>query len=215
MEIWEFIELLRHRVSWGYVYFYIFEQKKPEKDAEIRQYYKADLKKYQRSYRKKVLNLRNYFYMRFGKQGIILSTEGQHDPDLTHIKEFFKDARREPLTLKISDITTLKIYAQPRKQKRTYKVLVLLSRETTKIIKTNLLQILKQNANPTSKQEKSAKTAIKKSWLVNGYPSFAGLLEQKKELKRWYIKESRTRGINIKQEDLKLSYFRRNRLKNS
>ena len=213
-KIWAFIELLRHRISWGYVYYYAFEQKKPEKDKEIKKYYKADLKKYQRAYRKKVLNLRNYFYMRLGRQGIILATEGQHDASLEYIEQFFKDIRKEPLTLKISDITELKVYAQPRKNKRTYKVLILLSRETIKIIKTNLLQVLKQNANPAKKQEKAAKEAIKKSWLVNGYPSFTGLLEQKKELKKWYIKESRIRGINIKQEDLKLSFFRRNRLKN-
>ena len=213
--IWEFVELLRHRISWGYVYYYTFQQQKPEKDREIEKYYKAHIKKYQRTYRKRVLGLRNYFYMRWKDTGIVLATEGKPDPDLEHIEQFLKDTRKEPLVLKVSDITTLKIYAQPLKNKRTYKVLILLSSETLKIIKENLLQALKQNANPSKSKQIQAKRELKRAWLIDGYPSFSGLLEQKKQLKSWYIKQARIRGINLKQEDIKLSYFRRNRLKNS
>ncbi len=211
--IWEFVELLRHRVSYGYIYYYVFPQKKPQKDAEISQYYKSNFKKYQRVYRKHVKNLRNYFYMRYQNTGIVLATEGKPDPELTHIEPYLVDIRQKPLHLKVSDITELIIHAQPRANKKTLKVNVYLSKETIQIIKANLLQVLKENANPSKKEQKRAKANIKRAWLINGYPSFAGLLEQKKQLRSWYVKEARIRGINIPQSELKLSYFRKNRLK--
>ena len=213
-DIWTFIELLRHRVSYGYIYYYTFVQKKPDKDKEIEHYYHADLKKYQRTYRKHVHGLRNYFYMRYQNTGIVLATEGQPDPSLKHIEQFLKDVRKEPLHLRISDITELIIHAQPRANKKTLKVNVYLSKNTIQVIKANLLQALKLHANPSGKKEKKqAKNAIRKAWLIDGYPSFNGLLEQKKQLKRWYINEARIRGINLDWKDLKLSYFRKNRLK--
>jgi len=212
-DVWTFIELLRHRVSYGYVFYYIFTQKKPEKNNEIAKYYKSHLKKYQRTYRRQVLGLRNYFYMYFQGIGIVLANDGQPDPDLSHIEKFFKDIRKEPLHLRVSDITELIIHAQPRSNKRTLKVNIYLSKDTIQIIKANLLQTLKLNANPPKNRAKQAKTAVQRAWLVNGYPSFNGLLEQKKELRDWYIKEARIRGINLSQNDIKLSYFRKNRLK--
>jgi len=212
-DIWTFVELLRHRVSYGYIYYYVFPQKKPEKDAEIERYYKSDIKKYQRTYRKHARGLRNYFYMRWNDTGIVLATEGQPDPELTHIEQFLQDIRRKPLRLKVSDITELVIHAQERKSRKTLKVNVYLSKHTIQIIKANLLQVLKLNANPSKKEQKQAKANIKRAWLINGYPSFNGLLEQKKALRSWYVKEARVRGINIPIQELKLSYFRKNRLK--
>ena len=212
-DIWTFVELLRHRVSRGYTYYYTFVQKKPQKDAEIERYYHADLKKYQRTYRKHAHGLRNYFYMRYNSVGIVLATEGKADPELTHIEQFLQDIRQKPLRLKVSDITELIIHAQPRKNKKTLKVNIYLSKETIQIIKANLLQVLKLHANPPKAKQKQAKANVKRAWLVNGYPSFNGLLEQKKQLKKWYLREARIRGINIPDKDLKLSYFRKNRLK--
>ncbi len=212
-DIWTFIELLRHRISYGYIYYYIFHQKKPQKNNEIAKYYLSHLKKYQRTYRRHVLGLRNYFYMYFQGIGIVLATEGQPDPSLQHIEQFLQDIRQKPLHLKVSDITELIIHAQPRANKKTLKVNIYLSKETIRIIKSNLLQTLKQYANPSKKEQKQAKNAVRKAWLINGYPSFCGLLEQKKQLRKWYVKEARIRGINIPAQELKLSYFRKNRLK--
>ena len=213
-DIWTFVELLRHRVSYGYIYYYTFIQKRPEKDPEIAKYYKSNLKKYQRTYRRHTKGLRNYFYMRHQNTGIVLATEGQPDPQLMHIEQFLQDIRQKPLRLKVSYVTELIIHAQPRKNKKTLKVNIYLSKETIQIIKANLLQVLKLNANPPKKAQKQAKNAVRKAWLVNGYPSFAGLLQQKKDLKRWYINQARLRGINLDWKDLKLSCFRYNRLKN-
>ena len=212
-DIWTFIELLRHRVSYGYTYYYVFPQKKPEKDPEIAKYYKSNLKKYQRTYRRHAKGLRNYFYMRWNSTGIVLATQGKADPELKHIESFLKDIRKEPLKLRISDITELVVHAQERKSRKTLKVNVYLAKSTLDIIKANLLQVLKLNANPPKAKQKQAKSAVKRAWLVNGYPSFSGLLQQKKDLKRWYLREARIRGINIPQSELKLSYFRKNRLK--
>ena len=215
-DIWTFVELLRHRVSYGYIYYYVFPQKKPEKDAEIERYYKSDIKKYQRTYRKHARGLRNYFYMRWNYTGIVLATEGRADPDLEHIEPYLVDIRQKPLRLKVSDVTELVIHAQPRRDKKALKVNIYLSKYTLDVIKANLLQILKLHANPSGKKEKKqAKNAVRKAWLVNGYPSFSGLLQQKKELRKWYVKEARLRGINIPIQELKLSFFRRNRLKKS
>lgn len=212
-DIWTFVELLRHRISYGYIYYYVFKQKKPEKDAEIAKYYLSHLKKYQRTYRRHTKGLRNYFYMRWNDTGIVLATEGSADPSLQHIEPYLVDIRRNPLRLRISDITELIIHAQPRR-KKTLKVNIYLSKYTLDVIKANLLQILKLHANPSGKKEKKqAKNAVRKAWLVNGYPSFMGLLEQKKQLRSWYVKEARLRGINIPIQELKLSYFRKNRLK--
>jgi len=212
-DVWTFIELLRHRVSYGYVFYYAFNQKKPEKDGEIAKYYLSHLKKYQRVYRKHALSLRNYFYMRWQGIGLVIATEGNPDPSLIHIEPFLRDMRKEPLHLKVSDITELVIHAQERANKRTLKVNIYLSKKTLAIIKANLLQVLKQYANPSKSKQKQVKSIIKRAWLVNGYPSFSGLLNQKKALKEWCIKEARIRGINLSQDDLKLSYFRKNRLK--
>ena len=213
-DIWTFVELLRHRISHGYIYYYTFIQRKPEKDKEIERYYKSNLKKYQRTYRRHAKGLRNYFYMRFQKIGLVIATEGEPDPELVHIEPYLVDIRKKPLRLRISDITELIIHAQPRANKKTLKVNIYLSKETIRIIKSNLLQTLKQYANPSKKEQKQAKIATKRAWLVNGYPSFCGLLEQKKQLRSWYVKEARIRGINIPIQELKLSYFRKNRLKN-
>jgi len=212
-DIWTFVELLRHRISYGYIYYYTFIQKRPEKDPEIAKYYKSDLKKYQRVYRKHTKGLRNYFYMRLNQIGIVLATEGSADPSLQHIEPYLVDIRQKPLRLKVSDTTELLIHAQERSSKKTLKVNVYLSKETIQAIKANLLQTLKIYANPPKKAQKQAKNAVRKAWLVNGYPSFSGLLQQKKDLKRWYINQARLRGINLDWNDLKLSFFRRNRLK--
>ena len=212
-DIWTFVELLRHRVSRGYVYYYKFEQRKPQKDAEIAKYYKSNLKKYQRTYRKHAKGLRNYFYMRWSSTGIVLATEGKPDPSLQHIEPYLVDIRQKPLRLKVSDITELVVHAQERSSKKTLKVNIYLAKSTLDIIKANLLQTLKLNANPPKSKQKQAKSAVKRAWLVNGYPSFSGLLEQKKQLRKWYVKEARIRGINIPAQELKLSYFRKNRLK--
>ena len=212
-DIWTFIELLRHRVSHGYVYYYTFEQRKPQKDAEISQYYKSNLKKYQRTYRKHTLGLRNYFYMRWSSTGIVLATEGKPDPSLQHIEPYLKDIRKEPLHIQVSDITELIIHAQPRANKKTLKVNIYLAKSTLDIIKANLLQTLKLHANPPKKAQKQAKNAVKRAWLVYKYPSFMGLLQQKRELRKWYIREARIRGINIPIQELKIAPFRRNRLK--
>ena len=213
-DIWTFIELLRHRISYGYVYYYVFKQKKPEKDPEIAEYYKSNLKKYQRTYRKHTLGLRNYFYMRHNQTGIVLASEGEPDPELVHIEPYLVDIRQKPLRLKVSDITELVVHAQERSSKKTLKVNIYLAKSTLDIIKANLLQTLKLNANPPKSKQKQAKSAVKRAWLVNGYPSFSGLSQQKKDLKRWYLREARIRGINIPDKELKLSYFRKNRLKN-
>lgn len=212
-DIWTFIELLKHRISYGYIYYYVFTQKKLEKDAEISKYYKSNLKKYHRVYRKHALGLRNYFYMCWQNIGLVIATGGAPDPSLTHIEPFFRDIRKEPLHIQVSDITELVIHAQERANKRTLKVNVYLSKKTLDIIKANLLQVLKEYANPPKSKQKQAKNAVKRAWLIDGFPSFMGLLDQKKVLKSWYLKEARIRGINLKQSDLKLSYFRRNRLK--
>ena len=212
-DIWTFVELLRHRISYGYTHYYIFPQKKPQKNNEIARYYKSHLKKYQRTYRRHVLGLRNYFYMYFQGTGIVLATEGKADPELIHIEQFLQDIRQNPLRLRISDTTELVIHAQERRDKKTLKVNVYLSKETIQAIKANLLQVLKFHANPPKAKQKQAKSATKRAWLVNGYPSFCGLLEQKKALRSWYVKEARLRGINIPIQELKLSYFRKNRLK--
>ncbi len=90
-DIWTFVELLRHRISYGYTYYYIFPQKKPEKNNEIAKYYKSHLKKYQRTYRRHVLGLRNYFYMYFQGIGIVLATKGRVDPSLQHIEQFLQE----------------------------------------------------------------------------------------------------------------------------
>ena len=211
--IWKFVELLRHRISYGYIFYYAFVQKRPDKDEEISRYYLSHLKKYQRTYRKHVKGLRNYFYMRYNSVGIVLATAGQPDPNLRHIEQFFKDIRKDPLHIRVSDTTELIIHAQPRSNKKTLKVNIYLSKETLQIIKANLLQALKENANPPKAKQKQAKSAVKRAWLVNGYPSFSGLLEQKKQLRKWYVKEARIRGINIPIQELRLSFFRRNRLK--
>ncbi len=212
-DIWTFVELLRHRVSYGYIYYYIFPQKKPQKNNEIAKYYLSHLKKYQRTYRRHVLGLRNYFYMYFQGTGIVLATAGQPDPSLQHIEPYLVDIRQKPLHLKVSDVTELIIHAQERKSRKTLKVNVYLAKSTLDIIKANLLQALKENANPPKSKQKQAKANIKRAWLINGYPSFCGLLEQKKQLRKWYVKEARIRGINIPIQELRLSFFRRNRLK--
>lgn len=212
-DIWKFTELLRHRISYGYIYYYAFVQKKPQKDSEIAKYYKSDLKKYQRVYRRHAKGLRNYFYMRFQKTGIVLASGGKPDPELTHIEPYLVDIRQKPLRLKVSDVTELIIHAQERSSKKTLKVNVYLSKNTIQVIKANLLQTLKLHANPPKRAQKQAKTATKRAWLINGYPSFAGILEQKKQLRKWYAKEARLRGINIPIQELKLSLFRKNRLK--
>ena len=212
-DIWTFVELLRHRVSHGYIYYYTFTQRKPQKDAEIERYYKSDIKKYQRTYRKHAHGLRNYFYMRYNSVGIVLATEGKADPELEHIEPYLVDIRQKPLRLKVSDITELVIHAQERSSKKTLKVNVYLSKNTIQAIRANLLQVLKLNANPPKAKQKQAKANVKRAWLINGYPSFNGLLEQKKALRSWYVKEARLRGINIPIQELKLSFFRRNRLK--
>ena len=179
-DIWTFVELLRHRISYGYIYYYTFIQKRPEKDPEIAKYYKSDLKKYQRVYRKHTKGLRNYFYMRLNQIGIVLATEGSADPSLQHIEPYLVDIRRNPLRLKVSDTTKLLIHAQERREKKILKVNIYLSKETLQIIKSNLLQTLKINANPPKAKQKQAKANVKRAWLVNGYPSFNGLLEQKR-----------------------------------
>ena len=212
-DIWTFIELLRHRVSYGYVYYYAFVQKRPDKDEEISRYYLSHLKKYQRTYRKHVKGLRNYFYMRYNSVGIVLATAGQPDPNLRHIEQFFKDIRKDPLHIRVSDTTELIIHAQERKSRKTLKVNVYLAKSTLDIIKANLLQTLKLNANPPKSKQKQAKSAVKRAWLVYKYPSFMGLLQQKRELRKWYIREARIRGINIPIQELKIAPFRRNRLK--
>lgn len=183
----------KNLVARGYYYWHLTELPSSKKnkweviDKKFIGKYKTNKNTRQRHYRKSK-GQANFMYIRWQQYAFVFHTTGSVPDDVTYDDEFF-DIRQTPLILKISDLTSFVIELAGNG-----KAHVKLSRETFLGFKA-MLHNVAMRKNP-----KLLKDIFQ---MVNGFPSHAGVLRQKKALREYAVKQAIKHDIKIKSKDKK------------
>lgn len=173
---WHFTELPVHKKSkWGQV------------DKKFIEKYQTDKSKFQRSRRKKD-GIANFIYVRWDKFSFVFHTEGTI-PSNVDYSDIFQDIRRTPIFLKISDETAFDIQLA-----NNGKAHVKLNKETYLGLKA-LFHNVASNKNAQSLQ--------KVFQMVNGLPNYSGVVDQKKRLREFVVRQAEKHDILVPDKDKK------------
>jgi len=194
-----FLQFLVYAFGRGYFWYChtVFPERKKSKwesiDQKLIERYKADLSKFQRA-RKKKKGIMNFLYIRWSMHSVILHSKGVLDPEI-EIQDPFKDIRKNPLEIKISEDISMSIYKTDQKG-----FSVKLSKETYKGFKAVIWDSAKtQN-----------KDILLKEWAkLNGIPSWKGVIEQKKRLAKYALKQGRKHQIKVLHKDFRINTYRK------
>lgn len=149
-------------------------------DLKLIQRYQSNKTAKQRiSIRKK--GYARYAYLRWENIVFILHTEGQIPEGMEQDKFF--DIRKKSISFDISDLVGFEI------QNSKGKTIIKLADETYKTIKEELSIVAK------SADIFKMKNTYNK---LNGFPSWSGIINQKKDLAQFLVKESRKYNVNSK-----------------
>jgi len=175
----------------------VFPERKKSKwesiDQKLIERYKADLSKFQRA-RKKKKGIMNFLYIRWSMHSVILHSKGILDPEI-EIQDPFKDIRKDPLEIKISEDISMSIYKTDQKG-----FSVKLSKETYKGFKA----VIWDSARTQNKD------ILLKEWAkLNGIPSWKGVIEQKKRLAKYALKQGRKHQIKVSHKDFRINTYRK------
>jgi len=178
----------------GYHYYHITylpshkEEKFTTIDEKLIEKYKTDTKPYTRS-RLKAKGVCNYFYIRFSNIAIILKTEGSVREEINE-DDKFSDVRRSPMLLSVSDKVCLSVHYFEQKR-----LTVKLEKECYQTIKASLLAV----ANTKNKYK-----MIKTFNNLNGLPSWAGIIAQKRKLAQFLCAKAKKNNVLLEQKELRI-----------
>lgn len=199
------IQQVVYLVSRGYYYHHIeyLPQKKsarfPKIDQKLIEKYKADKSKYQRA-RQKNKKIANFYYLRWDNIAIIMHTLGAVEPDIFYDDKFI-DIRHNKgkINLKISDYISLDILLGELKQGGIRHTTVKLDKQTYAGFKNVLRDISKTHNKAIIKREFNK---------LNGLPAWSGIIEQKRKLAKFLIKEARHNQVDLAEKELRINTFR-------
>lgn len=197
--------LVDNLLSRGYYYFCLVElpahkSKKWEQiDKKLIDKYQTNKSKWQR-HRAKEKGLANFFYLRFEGLAIILHTLGDVPGDIKY-DDLFQDIRKKVLTIKISDTTSFDIYAEKKKtDKSDYKINVKISKNTYFNKKAIFAEL---------EEKKDRENIIKEFRMLNGYPCYAGVIQQKRQLQKYILNQARKHQFTLSSRELLINTKRK------
>lgn len=192
-----FIQEIVFLVGQGYLFYHVAElpERKRDKWLEIDRKligkYKTEKSKFQRC-RLKEKRVSNIFYLRYESTAIIMHTHGSIDHVLYDDK--FSEICEKPMTLKVSDNISLVVYVNDGVCS------VRFSKETYAGFKAVIADVAKT---------KNRWEIMRTFNFINGIPAFSGIIEQKKRLALWTVKQSRKHQVALKKTDLRVNTRRK------
>lgn len=155
-------------------------------DRKLIQKYGSELNKFQRA-RRKSKGLMNFYYLRWSSLAIIMHTTGDLDPSV-QMDDEFKDARKMPLSIQVSDLVKLNVYQHGGRWT------VRLAHDTFRGHKAELAEVAKT---------KNVFRMVETFNRLNGYPAWAGIVNQKHGLARYLCQQARKHQVSLSTRQLR------------
>jgi hypothetical protein len=187
------LQELVYLVGVGYHYYHVtyLPERKKQKwydiDHKLITKYKADKNKFERA-RQKRKGIANFFYVRWENVAVILHTEGELE-DGVIIDDQFHDICQRPLRIRVSDLVSFDIV------KFGDRYTVKLSKDTYKGLKAELVEVVKT---------KNRYKIIHAYDRVNGFPAWAGIINQKRLLAEFVCRQADKHGVRLFVKDLRI-----------
>lgn len=157
-------------------------------DQKIIAKYHTETDKFRRS-RRKVNGLANFHYLRWDSVAVILHTEGKVDENIL-VDDKFLDARSVPVILRISKLSVFRIYRYGGRWT------INLARETYQGIKAELIELALC---------RNVKLMVYTFDKLNGYPPWAGIIAQKRQLAQLLCKEAKKHQVFLSIAQLRIT----------
>lgn len=189
-----FLQQIVAQLSFGYEYYHLvtYPEKKKDKwtkiDEKLIKKYQTKKSRFQRS-RLKSKGISNFYFIRWQNTAIILHSKGEI-PDEINYDDAFLDINKTPLLLKISERITFKVQKNPSNRN---KLSAFLERNSYLNIKHTLYDIARK---------KNKHAVIKQFKKINGLPNYAGIHQQKTNLRDALIKHCQKHDVKINKKEL-------------
>lgn len=193
------LQMLVYLVARGYFYYCPVDlpEKKKDKwdkiDRKLIEKYQTEKSKWQR-HRLKVKKVKNFFYLRWCGLAFILHTEGEAPDGIIH-DDTFHDIRKSPMTVKISILTTFVVRCA-----KTGEVSVKLHKDTLQGLRDQLAVVAKY---------KDPARLLKEFDKINGYPAYAGIIAQKKQLARHVKFVAMVNNMSVNMQEIRINTKRK------
>ncbi|KAF0821514.1 hypothetical protein V7200_23020 [Cytobacillus firmus] len=188
------LKILVNLCGKGYFYYHLTElpvnkkKKWEEIDAKFIKKYQSDKNKWQRQ-RQKRKGVANFYYLRWEHIVLVLHTEGEVPKEIIY-DDKVSDVRQSPIFIKISELSAFRI------QFIKDRVTVFLDSDTYKGLKDSLYNVAKTKSKFKMKQAFN---------LINGYPAYKGILEQKNHLAEYLVSQAKKHGVTFKRNELRFN----------
>lgn len=193
-----FLQQIVDYVNKGYWYHCLtnYPEKKREKwrdiDRKLVYKYNGNYDKWTNYFRKRN-GIANFAILRWQNKCVMLHTLGEIDVEDKENMDVFFDIRQKPLILPISDSITFKILL-------THKTEVYFDRDCYRNLKAKYAEYA---------MKRMKNVLIESFNKLNSIPSYKGIVEQKRSLLRFIIKEARRYQMKISWKDFKFNTFRK------
>lgn len=193
------LQMLVYLIGRGYFFYCLVHlptqkrDKWDKVDQKLIDKYQCEKSKWQRS-RAKVKGDANFYYLRLDALAVILHTPGAF-PDTILADDPFEDIRKKPCTLQITELTAFDVSVTKEK-----KVSVKLNSKTYQGLKDNIAQ---------TAELKSKELLIREYNKVNGFPAWAGIIAQKRQLAKHVQNQAGRHQYKIESKDLRINTKRK------
>jgi hypothetical protein len=198
------LQQLVYQVGRGYRWYSLthYPEQKRDKwlsiDRKLIKKYDCAKSKFQR-YRAKGKGEAAYMFIRWEHIALILRTTGELRPE----DDTFYDTEKKDITLQISPLVGFNVHHKRRGHTITA---VYLTRDTYRGLKA----VLEDVAHKEHLEKPAIAKVLLKEWdKINGFPAFAGILEQKTELLRHVLNLCRRYKIPLTREDFRFNSRRK------
>ncbi len=192
-ESWQgLLQQVVYLVSKGYYHYSItyLPSEKKEKwlqiDGKMIEKYKTNKSKWTRS-RNKKKGLRSYFYLRQENIMIVMHTPGEIEPGVVHDDQF-QDIHQKHLILKISDLVSFSVQFFNNER-----LTVRFDKQTYEGFRMHFHELAKT---------KNKVKMIKSFERLNGFPPWAGIISQKRQLSQYLIKQAKRHNVKLSSKEL-------------
>ena len=162
-----------------------------ETDRKLTHKYETAKSKFQRS-RLKQKGIANFYFLRWYDQAVIFQTAGEVSDAILCDDQFY-DVTEKALEVKVSDDIRFRIT-------RGKSVTVRLTKDSYRGFKAVLWDVCRS---------KDRSAIIREFDKLNGIPSWKGIIEQKRMLAAYVVKQARQQHVQLKREELRISTKRK------